>query len=767
MYPASPSLGRSHVRDLGLVLGLVGTAALAFAPQALAIQNGDQPVAVDDFGTVDISVQDADLAQVLQMLSIESRKNIITSKSASGTVTANLYGVNFYEALRTILRMNDLDYEEDDGFIYVYTRPELEEIKAARRKRESRIFVLDYLAAVDAIEFIAPLLSESGRASARGEVQPGFVPSTSNGGEDSYAFAATVVVNDYAENLDAIASLIDELDVPPRQVMVDATILSAKVSENDAFGVDFSVVGSINFAELANPLAAVSNLLEGNDEGPDVKATSDSGFQPGDNRAYSVVSTPGNVRGPATLKVGIISDDISVFLRVLDEVTDTVVLSRPRVMALNRQRAQVLVGARIGYLSTTSTETTTTQTVQFLDTGINLTFRPFISREGTIRLELRPSVSEAVLRDIVSADGLIVSIPDELTNEVTTNVRVKDGETLVLGGLFRESTKNTRRQVPYLGDIPVIGAAFKGYDDTVARDEIIFLITPSIVKDQLAAKVGLEALKLIEDVRVGAREGLLPFSRSKITADYNRDAVEAWSKGDTEKALYYVNNSLRADPSQAEMIRLRDEILRTNSAATNRPSLFDMIYDSAGQAQPGPQTNAAPPADPLASRDRYINVPDPNVAVASGTTSTGSSTSFTDEGWGPSSNPPVVPATSAFAAGPDPHVNVETIAGPPVTTASAPGDAIEPVDPSWLENAVAPLLTAAGQSGSAPVVDQVNETPGAITPVSEGPFMPATSGQPFAWNPWIRLWWPNPASSPEQAPHQIRHVSVDESNDNN
>src|SRR5690606_928954 len=114
--PASPSLGRSHVRDLGLVLGLVGTAALAFAPQALAIQNGDQPVAVDDFGTVDISVQDADLAQVLQMLSIESRKNIITSKSASGTVTANLYGVNFYEALRTILRMNDLDYEEDDGF---------------------------------------------------------------------------------------------------------------------------------------------------------------------------------------------------------------------------------------------------------------------------------------------------------------------------------------------------------------------------------------------------------------------------------------------------------------------------------------------------------------------------------------------------------------------------------------------------------------------------------------------------------------------------
>ena len=77
-----------------------------------------------------------------------------------------------------------------------------------------------------------------------------------------------------------------------------------------------------------------------------------------------------------------------------------------------------------------------------------------------IRLELAPSVSEASLRTVTDAQGLQVTIPDELTNELTTNVRIKDGQTLVLGGLFRESTRVTKRQVPFLGDIPILEPRF-------------------------------------------------------------------------------------------------------------------------------------------------------------------------------------------------------------------------------------------------------------------------------------------------------------------
>lgn len=541
--------------------------ALLVAP-AFA-QDDDNGVEVSDYGTVDISVQDTDLAQVLQMLSIQSRKNIITSKSVSATVSANLFDVTFYEALDAVLRVNGYRYIEEGNFIYIYTEEEYRTIQAAQRRTESRIFNLDYLSASDANEFITPLLSDVGQASYRGDVDPGIKPDVSDVGADSYAYSAKIVVNDYPETLEAIGKLLVDLDTPPEQVLVEASVLQTILDEANAFGVDFTVLAKINFTDLTNPLAAVNNLLAGSD--------ADSGFQPANNQAVAVNSGVGNTTGPGGLKVGVLSDDIAVFLRVLDEVTDTTVLARPKIMALNRQRAEVLVGARVGYLSTTATETTTTQTVEFLDTGIQLIFRPFISKTGAIRLELKPSVSEASLRTITDAQGLLVTIPDELTNELTTNVRVRDGETLVLGGLFKESTRNTRRQIPVLGDIPILGAPFRGQDNSVDRDEIIFLITPSIVRDEILWAMGDEAFGYTETARVGARAGLLPFSRDLMTSNYNQNALDAFNQGDLDRALYYVNNSLRLHPSQPAIIQLREKITGARQERIWEPSIAERV----------------------------------------------------------------------------------------------------------------------------------------------------------------------------------------------
>jgi type IV pilus assembly protein PilQ len=506
-------------------------------------------VQAQDYGGVSMSVQDTDLATVLQMLSIETKQNIIVGKSVSGTVSVNLYDVSFEDALKAILEPNGYTYYREGNFIYVITREEKEAIDKARRKTESRIFELEYLSAADATEFILPLLSDVGKAAGRGDVQPGIKPDVTDAGAESYAFSAKIVVNDYTENLDTIGGLLTELDTPPQECLVEATVLQTDLDEANAFGVDFTVLGSLNFSDLTSPLGAVNDLLGG-----------ENGVQPDDNNAQAASSTVGGTAGPAGLKIGIVSDDVSVFIRMLDQVTDSVVLARPKIMALNRQRAQVLVGARIGYLSTTATETTTTQTVEFLDTGVELVFRPFISRSGMIRLELSPSVSEASLRSVTDSNGATVTIPDELTNEVTTNVRVKDGETLVLGGLFRESTRTTRRQVPVLGDIPLVGAAFRGQDDQVDRQEIIFLITPSIVRDDVLWANGKQVIDSIDSVRVGARAGLLPFSNDKLTDNHNQKALDAYNRGDTDSALYHINNSLRLHPAQPEMIRLREKI---------------------------------------------------------------------------------------------------------------------------------------------------------------------------------------------------------------
>ena len=526
---------------------------VTLATTALGQNASDDPqVEVTSFDTVTLQVNDTDLSQVLEMLSIQSKKNIITSKSVSATISANLFDVTFYEALDAILKVNGYHWVEEGNFIYIYTQSEWEEIEAAQRTTESRVFELDFLSASDANELISPLLSDVGQSSYRGDVPDGIQPDTSDVGGESWAFSAALVVNDYPEVLDNIASLLSETDIAPKQVLVEATILQTTLDEANAFGVDFSVLGSINFTDLTNPLGVVNNLLAGND------AT--NGFQPADNTAIGAASTVGNTAGAGGLKVGVVRDDMSAFLRLLDEVTDSTILAKPKIMCLNRQRAQVLVGAKVGYLSTTATETTTTQSVEFLDTGIQLIFRPFINRDGMIRLELQPKVSEASLRTVSQATGQVVTIPDELTNELTTNVRVRDGETLVLGGLFRESTRITRRQVPLFGDIPIVGAAFRGQDDTVDRDEIIFLITPTVVHDQTLWEMGQDTLEMAEAVRVGARAGLLPFSRERMTTNYNQDAIDAFNHGNVEKALYYINNSLRLNSTQPEMRRFRERV---------------------------------------------------------------------------------------------------------------------------------------------------------------------------------------------------------------
>ncbi len=509
---------------------------------------------MDEFGTVDLVVNETEVVQVLEMLAIQSRKNIIASNNVTGAVSANLYDVTFNEALDAILRVNGFGYIEEGNFVYVYTIEELDTIEQARRKTESRIYELQYLSASDADEFVKPLLSESGKAAFRGAVEDGYQPSLTDGGGDSYAWTSKLVINDYPENLKIIASLLEELDTPPSQVVVEATIVQTKVTENNEFGVDFAALSNIQIGSIAGgPLAAAQDLISGTFGNTNVEGVS-SGVGQTDSATFS-----------GGLKAGVIKDHVGAFLKVLDNVVDLTVMARPRITCLNRQRAEVLIGTRVGYLSTTQTDTSTTQTVEFLDTGIQLVFRPFISPDGMIRMELHPNVSNAHLRK----DG-DQHIPDEITQQIMTNVRCRDGETIILGGLFKESTTIGRNQVPFLGDIPIIGNAFRGQNDTVEKEEIIFLLTPSIIPDERLWEAGKDSLEIVDSVRVGARTGLLPFSRDKITANYNLDALNAYRTGDLDNALYWSNLSLRNASEQPEMIRLRERITNEQESVWER-----------------------------------------------------------------------------------------------------------------------------------------------------------------------------------------------------
>jgi len=560
---------------------------------------GDERVRVDEHQLVDLHVNDEDIANVLQLLSIESERNILASNSVSGTVTANLYGVTFFEALDAILHVNGFGYIEEGNFVYVYTLEELEEIKKASLQIEQRVFRLDYLTAVDAAEFVKPLLSEAGQIKTNGVTEAFGIPDSAPAGADQFANEGTMIVYDYGENIEAIAATLAEIDTKPAQVLIEATILQTSLSEANAFGIDFSIVGSLDFQDFAaigGPLQAADSLIAGqgarvssdgssggsgggSGTGTDGGTGSGSGTQvpiPGNGQGNAIVSSPGNTDGSATLKMGLVDGDFAVFLRLLDEVSDTTILSRPNLLTLNRQPARVLVGRKVGFLNTTSTDTATTQTVEFLDTGTQLYVRPFVS-DDRIRLELKPQVSEAIIRQATDASGAAVTIPDELTNELTTNVIVRDGQTIVLGGLFRENVQAVRRQVPVVGDIPLIGAAFRGHDDNTERSEIIFMVTPSLVSDQILLDQAERAQGEIERVMVGTRAGLLPWSREKRSSQLNVKARKFAEEGEYEKALHCVRRSLSLNPRQTDAIALRDRILGKESQTTNRNLLDEIV----------------------------------------------------------------------------------------------------------------------------------------------------------------------------------------------
>lgn len=538
-------------------------------------------VRVDENLLVDLHVNDEDLASVLQMLSIQSQRSIVTSNKVSATITANLYGVTFYEALDAILHVNGFGYIERGNFIFVYTLEEIIELEQQSRKRTWEVLTLTFLNAVDAAEFVTPLLSDGGQIKTNGKASDFTMPDNAPVGAEEFANASTLVVHDYIENIEAIKQLLVKIDSRPAQFLVEATVLQTALQEANAYGVDFSVIAGMEFTDFVGgglgPLKLVDGLING--RGSQLTGGASTPIRvPADGEGVALQSTPGNVAsGRSTVKIGVVDDDISAFLRLLDEVTDTTILSRPTILTLNRMPARVLVGRKVGYLQTTSTDTSTTQTVEFLDTGTQLNVRPFLVGDGLIRMELKPQVSEAVIREATDATGAAVTIPDEITNELTANVLVRDGQTIVLGGLFRESTSVARRQVPILGDVPWVGAAFRGNDDEIKRDEIIFMIKTTVMADNALITQGQRSEEYVADARTGSREGLLFFGREKRCQQYNIEAERYIEQGKLREALYCLDRSLALNAQQPDAIRMRERLLGEEAFWPDRSVMSDII----------------------------------------------------------------------------------------------------------------------------------------------------------------------------------------------
>lgn len=559
----------------------------AKTPDDAPASQGD--VAVSPSGTVEMHVADQPLGDILRLLSIQGKRNIVATPSVEGRVTADLYGVTFEQALDAVLMANQAGYVQRGNFIYVYTDEEMARMSEARHPVETRVIRLYYITSTDAHAVIEPLLSDVGTVTVSPTAEAGISPDSGNAGADHNAAIPYLVVRDYPERLAQMQRILDQVDARPQQVLVEATILRATLNDDNALGIDFTILGGVDLEMLGATSTGITTLETG--QLPTAR------FE----RFNAAVETDfANAVPNGGISFGVIKDHVGIFLRALEQVSDTELLANPKVLCLNKQKGQVIVGRRDGYLTTTVTETQAVQTVEFLETGTQLIFRPFIGKNGYVRMELHPEDSIGGLT--------AANLPFETTTELTTNVQCRDGQTILIGGLFREVNSDSRSQVPLLGDLPGIGQAFRSNADNSKSEEVIILLTVHIVKDDDAyAAASEQQMQDFERMRVGLRHGLMWHGRQRLAQTHYRHALQHYADGDVKKALWNVRLALRNFGQFGPAIKLKEELLDARDWDEDNSLVRDFLWREI-QREKGPGAGAhrydRPGFEPLPVFDR-------------------------------------------------------------------------------------------------------------------------------------------------------------------
>jgi len=585
------------------------------------------------FSSIHIS-EGYSLSGLLRMIGAQAQITIIPSKEArdARVPAMDLYNVTLHDALDAILQTNDLRWQQRGNFIYVYSQTEWVAMQKSLRHPITRIFRLSYVPASDVLSLIKPALSADAQTAQT--KAPGTGINTGGGdssgasaggggdtGGESDAGNSLIVITDYPENLAQVEQIIKEADRRPQQILVEATILDATLNENNALGMDFSFLGGVNFDTLLS-----NTTLPGALSGTILSATSSSGTTgtgttgtgstggtgTGSTGSVGTLLSNGYYGGttgnfdtqvpPGGLQIGVVHRNLAFFLSALESVADTTVLANPKVLVLNKQSGQVIVGQQLGYQTTTVTQTTSTQAVSFLDTGTILSFRPFIGDDGYIRMEVHPEDSSGSVTN---------NLPNKTTTEVTSNVMVKDGNTIVIGGLFHESTSSARNQIPGLGNLPLVGALFRSQSDNSQRHEVIILLTPHIIKDDsVFSKASEDEQKEIEKMRVGARKELMFFGRERLAESAYEDAIAELNSRhpNMDKAVWHLNCAIDLNPHFIEAIDLKEKITGKQVTDVDNSTIRGFVRRMIMEDNPPPPTNtgAALPPSILAPPQRQV-----------------------------------------------------------------------------------------------------------------------------------------------------------------
>lgn len=374
---------------------------------------------------MDLKFQNADLIDVIKILAEKGAYNIVVGPDVSGKVTYDVRGVTVKEALEAALRINGYGLEKKGDIMFVWPVSKIKEIAGPPSRLLIRSYKINYSNTSEIAVAFKENISKYGKIT---------VNKSNN----------IIIVEDTEEHINKIETIVENLDVAPKQVLIEAKILEIRLNDDTQLGVDWSQVFKGGQATYTL-------------QGANFSLPASSG-------------TPG-------LFFNVVTPHFNMFLDALQEKGDLKTLSTPKLLTLDNREAEIIIGGRLGYRVTTTINQVTTESVEFLDVGTVLRLTPRVSDDLNILLSIHPEVSDGVITQ---------GLPSQTTTEVTTEVLIRDGESVFIGGLIRDRKEKNYSQVPILGDIPIVGLLFRRTTDTISKTETIIVITPHIVNSRSA-----------------------------------------------------------------------------------------------------------------------------------------------------------------------------------------------------------------------------------------------------------------------------------------
>ena len=428
-----------------------------------------------------LNFQDIETRAVLQLLAETSGQNIVVSDTVQGNVTLRLQNVPWDQALDIVMRTKGLDKRQEGNVIYAAPAEEL----AAREKQllesqksltelapvRTEYLQVNYAKASD----LASLIQSQGKGSLLSERGSLAIDERTN----------TLLLQDTADRLADIRRMVQTLDIPVKQVLIEARIVIVNDDFSRELGVRFGGAFVGNYGSNDGLMYVSNSGLNSADgsRGPIISPNGPGGVGVDGNAVATgldryLVNLP--IANPAgRLAMTLLDSDYVVDLEITAAQREGrgEVVSAPRVITANGKEAVIEQGTEIPYQESASSGATTTQ---FKKAVLSLKVTPQITPDDRVILDLTVS-KDSVGQILPSATG--GSVPSIDTREITTQVLVNDGQTVVLGGILETERRDTVNKVPFLGDIPGLGWLFRSKGKTDNKDELLIFVTPKILRE--------------------------------------------------------------------------------------------------------------------------------------------------------------------------------------------------------------------------------------------------------------------------------------------